>query len=248
MSYKEALFSFEGRMSLRDYWLKGAIFIIPLAIFNNILVYGVGTEAALNLAMLIGLVTLWPALALAVKRMHDHNRSGWFLATLLIPVANIFFALWIMAMIWFLRGTVGENRFGPDPVESASQTVQQPQDHSMKKTAEVVQKIMRPVLKGVTGQYAGSEIELTDRVIIGRDAGMANLIYPSDYGDVSRQHCGIHFDQGSGKFILEDYSSNGTFLSNDQKLITGKSYYLDPGESFYLLNRNELFEVNLKPG
>jgi hypothetical protein len=53
-----------------------------------------------------------------VKRLHDHNRSGWFLATLLIPFANIVFGIWIIVECWFMQGKKGSNRFGPDPLEN----------------------------------------------------------------------------------------------------------------------------------
>ncbi len=249
MTIGEALFSFEGRMSRRDYWLKGAIYLLPIGLFSNYLVYGVGTDAALGLSMFIGFITLWPTLALTLKRLHDHDRSGWFLLTMLIPLANIFFGIWIVAMVWFLRGTVGPNRYGEDPEQTVpavplreSQT-RSPSGLTAPLTGpgQVV-----PVLKGINGLYAGKEIEMTDKIIIGRDAGMAQLIYPSSSDDISRRHCGVSFDGKAGRFVLEDYSTNGTFLSSNERLTAGRPYYLSPGESFYLSNASELFEVNFR--
>jgi uncharacterized membrane protein YhaH (DUF805 family) len=117
MTVGQALFSFQGRMSRRDYWLKGFLILLPLGIFNNILAYGVDNDGARALAMIIGVASIWPGLALVVKRLHDRNRSGWFAATLLIPLANIVFMIWILIEVWFLRGTIGTNRFGDDPVQ-----------------------------------------------------------------------------------------------------------------------------------
>ncbi len=119
MTVGRALFSFEGRMRRSDYWLKGALVMIPIGIFNNILMYGTRDDGAHALAIVIGLASLWPGLALMAKRLHDRNRSAWFIATLLIPVANLVFVIWITIEVWFLRGTVGPNRFGDDPVGSA---------------------------------------------------------------------------------------------------------------------------------
>ena len=45
-----------------------------------------------------------PALAVSIRRMHDQDRSGWWI---LCPIANIIFL--------FIDGTPGPNRFGPDP-------------------------------------------------------------------------------------------------------------------------------------
>ena len=56
-------------------------------------------------------------LANKIKRLHDNNKSGWFLLWTLIPILGQFFALYIFIINWFLRGTIGTNDFGADPVE-----------------------------------------------------------------------------------------------------------------------------------
>ena len=115
MTINEALFSFEGRMSCRDFWLKGFLILLPVNILNNILYFGVDNDEVHGLSIIISLVLAFPNLALYIKRLHDHNRSGWFLDTLLIPFANFVFLIWILLEVWLLRGTVGPNRFGDDP-------------------------------------------------------------------------------------------------------------------------------------
>jgi uncharacterized membrane protein YhaH (DUF805 family) len=76
MTITRALFSFEGRLCRSDYWLKGFLPMLPLGIFNNILAYGVDADWARVLAFVIALLSLWPALALIVKRLHDRDQSG----------------------------------------------------------------------------------------------------------------------------------------------------------------------------
>ena len=64
---------------------------------------------------LIGLIyvaLLWPSIAIQIKRVHDRDWPWAFILVLFIPIVNI----WPMIEIMFLRGTVGSNRFGPDPV------------------------------------------------------------------------------------------------------------------------------------
>lgn len=117
MTVGQALFSFQGRMCRRDYWFKGFLVLLPVGIINNILAYGINNDGARALSMIIGIASIWPGLALIVKRLHDRNRSGWFAATVLIPFLNVVFAIWILIEVWFLRGTVGPNRFGEDPVQ-----------------------------------------------------------------------------------------------------------------------------------
>lgn len=114
MTIGQALFSFRGRMSRRDYWRKGFPVLLPLVILNSILAYGVGNDRARALATI---ACIWLGLALVVKRLHDRNRSGWFAATLLIPLANIVFGIRILIEVCFLRGTIGANLFGDDPVQ-----------------------------------------------------------------------------------------------------------------------------------
>lgn len=113
MTVGEALFSFKGRMTRSDYWLKGFLPLLPVGILNNVLTYGVATDGARATAMVIGVMSLWPGLALAIKRFHDRNRSAWFLLIFLIPIAG---PIWFLVEVWFLRGTVGPNRFGNDPL------------------------------------------------------------------------------------------------------------------------------------
>ena len=62
---------------------------------------------------------LIPTIAVAVRRLHDRNMSGWwylgFIALSFIPVVG-FLASIAMLVIFCLKGTDGDNRFGPDPL------------------------------------------------------------------------------------------------------------------------------------
>lgn len=123
MTTLQALFSFRGRMSRRQFWLKGILVLSPVLVFGwfvTILTLVRDDPDASGSLVALGLieflVLLVPMTALYVKRLHDHNRSGWFLATWLIPIAQFFFMLLILVEVMCLRGTVGANRFGEDPV------------------------------------------------------------------------------------------------------------------------------------
>ncbi|MBS0559572.1 MAG: DUF805 domain-containing protein [Proteobacteria bacterium] len=100
--------TFSGRARRSEYWW--------FALFQalvNIAVYGIGQEAGGGLlGNLIELALVLPALAVAVRRLHDIDRSGWWLLIGIIPVIG-----WIMLLIWACtQGTLGPNRFGPDPL------------------------------------------------------------------------------------------------------------------------------------
>jgi uncharacterized membrane protein YhaH (DUF805 family) len=93
---------------------------------------------------LVSLGLLLPSLAVGVRRLHDTDRIGWFilLPAVAFPIflagfaarvgagssgvgiivigCLIFVGLVIVNLVWFCtRGTIGTNRFGPDPIASA---------------------------------------------------------------------------------------------------------------------------------
>ena len=61
-----------------------------------------------------GLCLSWALLVLSAKRLHDRNKSAWWLLIGLVPCIGI---IWIFVELGFRRGTYGRNRFGPDPLE-----------------------------------------------------------------------------------------------------------------------------------
>ncbi|WP_426031774.1 DUF805 domain-containing protein [Cypionkella sp. TWP1-2-1b2] len=65
-------------------------------------------------SMIWSLINLLPGLAVAVRRLHDLDKSGWWLLIGLIPLVGA-----IILLVWFCsRGTGGANRFGADPLGS----------------------------------------------------------------------------------------------------------------------------------
>ena len=62
--------------------------------------------------MLLALLLLpWPLLATLVRRLHDTDRSGWWILLGLVPLIGI-----IVLIVWYAtEGTRGDNRFGPIP-------------------------------------------------------------------------------------------------------------------------------------
>ena len=122
----QALFSFQGRMSRSDFWRRGVLPMVPVSLVNGLVFWSSLRDGPNPVCFAIALVMLWPALAVHAKRLHDRGRSAWLMATLLIPVAQIAFAVWILVVCGFLRGRAGENRFGPDPLAPATSSLQAP--------------------------------------------------------------------------------------------------------------------------
>ncbi|MBV1699716.1 MAG: DUF805 domain-containing protein [Hyphomicrobiales bacterium] len=101
---------FSGRASRSEYWYW-ALFIALAEIATSII------DTALDIQLtksLFGLATFLPSLAVAVRRLHDLDRNGWWILLSFIPLVG-----WIILIIWdCTKGTDGPNRFGPDPLRT----------------------------------------------------------------------------------------------------------------------------------
>jgi uncharacterized membrane protein YhaH (DUF805 family) len=101
--------TFSGRAGGTEYWwfvLFGTI-VFGLASLLDHAVFG--RDALLG--AICALVFLMPYFAVAVRRLHDTNRSGWWLLLLVVPLVGN-----IVTLIWFCTpSTPGPNRFGPMP-------------------------------------------------------------------------------------------------------------------------------------
>ena len=106
---KQKYASFSGRGSRSEYWyfvLFNFLVNIVASVIDGIIV-GVESNFA-PVSTVIGLALIVPGIAAGVRRLHDTDRSGWWLLIVFIPL------LGLIAMIYFLvqRGTEGRNRFG----------------------------------------------------------------------------------------------------------------------------------------
>jgi uncharacterized membrane protein YhaH (DUF805 family) len=88
--------TFQGRARRKEYWM--------FFLFNCLIYFGIGLVGSSELVLLYYLVVLIPSIAVAVRRMHDVGKSGWFV---LIPIYNFILAI--------TEGNRGENEYGPDP-------------------------------------------------------------------------------------------------------------------------------------
>jgi len=112
MDYKKLLFSFEGRINRKPYWM----FILAVIAVAFVLVgvsLVIGENAGMILLVLFQILILWSALAVQAKRWHDRDKSAWWLLMNLVPIIG---PIWVFVEAGCLRGTEGQNRFGPDPL------------------------------------------------------------------------------------------------------------------------------------
>ena len=103
-------FVFEGRASRSEYWwfqlIVSPSYFISEVLDNEISFFFLG----------ITLFTLIPAISAGVRRLHDTNRSGFFLLISFIPFIGGLVLLFLLIPV----GTKGKNRFGPDPLKKTT--------------------------------------------------------------------------------------------------------------------------------
>lgn len=103
------LFSFEGRIRRRDYWIISFCVGLALGLAAAI------AESAPFLYLLIWIPLCWIELAVGAKRCHDLGHNGWWQ---LIP----FYTVWMA----FQDGYSGNNKYGPNPKTVHASTSHKP--------------------------------------------------------------------------------------------------------------------------
>ncbi|HHT9144875.1 MAG TPA: DUF805 domain-containing protein [Candidatus Wunengus sp. YC61] len=114
-TWAQFFFSFQGCIGRKRFWLH---YFLPLALPAIVLSVVINTmsgyQGRSGHGSLVFLVILWPAFAVSTKRWHDRNKSGWWNLIGLIPILG---GIWVLVENGFLRGTVGNNQYGSNPLE-----------------------------------------------------------------------------------------------------------------------------------
>jgi uncharacterized membrane protein YhaH (DUF805 family) len=141
----DLLFGFQGRIGRGQFWLA---LLLWTAVFLVAIVLGMlvssSPDALFSAALILYILIVILLLPVALKRLHDRNKRGWWLVLFLgLPTAilllDAFFAgdepmseppvwlqivqylglaisVWALVELGFIRGTIGTNPHGPDPV------------------------------------------------------------------------------------------------------------------------------------
>jgi uncharacterized membrane protein YhaH (DUF805 family) len=108
--------NFQGRARRKAYWMF-VLFNIIAGILANVVDNVFGLSGQSGYGPLSGLYTLavfLPGLALAVRRLHDTDRTGWWMLIGLIPLIG-----WIVLLVFFVQDSQpGTNQYGPNPKEA----------------------------------------------------------------------------------------------------------------------------------
>lgn len=118
---------FGGRSRRREFWmwvLFNLVVAAVLATIDTLIGFG-GTSAVTSpygasyswysngpLSLIWTIATFVPNLSVSVRRLHDIDKSGWWLLILLVPLVGFI----VLIVFQCIEGTRGPNRFGPDPI------------------------------------------------------------------------------------------------------------------------------------
>jgi uncharacterized membrane protein YhaH (DUF805 family) len=109
---------FSGRARRKEFWMYQLFYLI-VSIALSFIDGLIGTYSSAGIGLLstiFGFVSIIPAIALATRRLHDINKSGWWQLIEFIPLIGVI----VLFIFFVLKGTDGENRYGSDPL--ATQT------------------------------------------------------------------------------------------------------------------------------
>ena len=99
--------TFSGRAARSEYWfwtLFSVIASIVAGIIDGILGLGI-------IGLIVSLGLFLPSLAVAVRRLHDIDRTGWWVLIAFTIIGIILLIVWDCT-----KGTSGPNRYGADPL------------------------------------------------------------------------------------------------------------------------------------
>jgi uncharacterized membrane protein YhaH (DUF805 family) len=101
---------FTGRSRRMEYWSFVALmFAANVGIWFVGLILGSVIERLLSLVYLLAFIV--PSIAVGIRRLHDTNRSGWWLLLWLVPIVG-----WIVLIVFLAtEGVKGPNEYGADP-------------------------------------------------------------------------------------------------------------------------------------
>lgn len=103
-------FGFDGRARRKEFWMFTLVNVLIEACIY-ILAVTSQEDGTTILFCSYYIAILLPSMAVAVRRLHDINKSGWWILLNLIPVVGSV-CLLVMACI---KGDQGDNEYGPDP-------------------------------------------------------------------------------------------------------------------------------------
>jgi uncharacterized membrane protein YhaH (DUF805 family) len=144
MDFGYILSSTQGRIPRSQWWAGLVVLVIVGVVLALIIAWALGpTTIGLIATLILQIILLYPSYALSAKRFQDRNKPGGLaligiglgiiqtLARLvglsnpfnptaidwILNVALLIVGIWYLIELGILRGTIGPNQYGPDPLE-----------------------------------------------------------------------------------------------------------------------------------
>ena len=117
MELLSEIYTTEGRLNRLRYFKYQIIWILIGLLIGLIIGFIIGDSSGSLLNMVVGLFSLFMGIGnimLSVRRLHDLNKSGWFMLLAFVPLVNLVFALYL----YLAPGQVGANQYGADPLDA----------------------------------------------------------------------------------------------------------------------------------
>ena len=97
------------------------------------------------------------------------------------------------------------------------------------------------MLQATSGPLMNALFPLEQRITLGRDPAVCNVVFPAGTPGVSRRHCVLE-PHSDGVYLMDLASTSGTFLQNGQRLPVNQ--WTKISGNFYLGSPNVMFAVN----
>ena len=98
-----------GRASRSEYWY---FYLFYILVYIGISAVSAIIPFLLILSIVFAVAIFIPSITVSIRRLHDKNKSGWWLLISFIPLVGI-----LVLLYWFVTaGTDGPNEFGADPL------------------------------------------------------------------------------------------------------------------------------------
>jgi uncharacterized membrane protein YhaH (DUF805 family) len=114
--------NFSGRAIRSEYWYWVLFTIIASAVtaFIDTSFFALDS-GVMPLNNIFGLITFVPSLAISLRRLHDIDRTGWWILIGFTVIGLVLLIYWACQ-----KGTPGPNRYGPDPFGAVGQISPRP--------------------------------------------------------------------------------------------------------------------------
>ena len=142
MDFGHLFFKFDGRINRAKFWIAILIFVgiyVVLALIGYLAGQGMAFQAVNSMLSIVIFIMM---LAVGIKRLHDRNKSGWYIVLFYVvpgvltavsvaltigsgpsgitatalALAAIAIGVWGLIELGFLRGSIGGNQYGADPI------------------------------------------------------------------------------------------------------------------------------------